>query len=469
MKRISRFVLFILLIIPACAVPHTGKQVDEGQEQSHRSGTATNQVDGHMATTTPAQPTTDGSIFLPEGASCSFVVQGDEIEGWTWLRDADYQGFGEWRCRGLPAGESLPVTLLALVTDRANGGQGFSSAIKVKYTNPTSGESQAVQIFLQNPLSSEVNESSQGMGYQTTGYLVVPAKFIGADGALSLRVERFSPQIYHVGVNAHSLRIVHPQHAAEFKANGSLVGGWQWLRDADFMDEGAWTFRGLAPQAEDSVLVLDILVTQAANGGSGYSMPVIVTLTNPASGEQATYEHVRAQNLAFEQNPANSTGSGYQAYGSLLMGDRYISPDGELLVHIRRPKGTEYHLAVNENTAGVVQFGVSTTGTTGSELIEATPSVPEDKAACEALSGRWGQIGLAPKEACNLPTTDGGKACRDWGDCESACIADLSTEQLELVRSGERIEATGACAYWHIVVGCQPFVEDGIVHIICID
>jgi hypothetical protein len=385
------------------------------------------------------------------------------------LRDSGYLDYGEWKCHGLPEEESIAVTLFTLVTDRSNGGSGFSSSVKVSYSNPAGGDVRSAQVFLQNPLPKENPDNSHGVGYQTTGYLVIPGKFIGADGSLNLRVERFSPQEYHVGINANSLRVVRPQQATKFEANVNSNSGWYWLRDAAFEDEGVWTWHGLPPQIGDFLLVLEVLVTQGENGGSGYSTPVAVTLLNPASGEKMTYEHVLAQNTAFEQKPANSGGSGYQAFGSLLVNDRFISSNGELIVSIKRPMGTEYHLAINEKSVGIVQTYGSDAETSGSELVEPTTVAPEDEAACEALGGKWGRIGLAPKESCNLPTTDGGKTCRDWSDCESACIANLTVEQFDQARHGALIEATGACAEWMTVVGCQPFLEDGVVRVICID
>lgn len=96
-------------------------------------------------------------------------------------------------------------------------------------------------------------------------------------------------------------------------------------------------------------------------------------------------------------------------------------------------------------------------------------TTPTDKESCEALGGRWGTIGLQPEEECNLPTSDAGKECSDWGDCEGACIADLSQEDLEEAPEGV-VHTKGKCSASKIVVGCHAFVEDGKVYgILCVD
>lgn len=97
--------------------------------------------------------------------------------------------------------------------------------------------------------------------------------------------------------------------------------------------------------------------------------------------------------------------------------------------------------------------------------------LPKDKATCEAQGGRWGKIGLAPIEQCNLPTPDAGKVCSDSRDCTGMCIAELSKEDYDRVwRDKAVIQTMGKCAPWRITVGCVPQVTNGKVQgIICID
>jgi hypothetical protein len=101
--------------------------------------------------------------------------------------------------------------------------------------------------------------------------------------------------------------------------------------------------------------------------------------------------------------------------------------------------------------------------------VQETISAPTDKESCEALGGHWGRIGLLLEEKCNLPTSDAGEECCDWDDCEGACIAELSLEDLDRAPQGV-VYTKGRCSAWRIIVGCHAFVEDGKVYgIMCAD
>ena len=254
-----------------------------------------------------------------------------------------------------------------------------------------------------------------------------------------------------------------------FTSNGDRISGWYWLRDQAYQASGQWVFKNLDPQAQDTTLFFDLLVTNGVSGGSGYSMPLKITLTNPGSGESKTFEDVIAQNVLPEQNSANSQGYGYQAYGSLTLPAGFINHSGGLDVIIQRPEGHPYHLAVNQNSVKITQDGIDVAGggAQGGSLPGQTPS---DQASCEAIGGEWGTWGLAPKEQCNIPTGDGGKACTNSSQCKSLCLAELTPEEFnEAFREGKTFQKGGACAQWTIVVGCVPVVQDGFVQILCID
>ena len=103
-------------------------------------------------------------------------------------------------------------------------------------------------------------------------------------------------------------------------------------------------------------------------------------------------------------------------------------------------------------------------------LTETTqPSIPKDRVSCEAAGGRWGRIGISPREACNLPASDGGADCSDGSECEGACLAELTPQQMESLRKGGSVEAAGKCTPWRITVGCQARVEDGKARMLCVD
>lgn len=98
-------------------------------------------------------------------------------------------------------------------------------------------------------------------------------------------------------------------------------------------------------------------------------------------------------------------------------------------------------------------------------------SYPADKDSCESQGGQWGPVGLSPKEICVMPTTDAGKVCSDSRDCQSACVANLSVADYNnLVKYHIPIHTTGRCTAWKVGVGCNAYVENGVVNgILCVD
>ncbi len=191
------------------------------------------------------------------------------------------------------------------------------------------------------------------------GYLVIPRTALGANGTLTIRVERFRPHTYHVAVTENSLSFNRPHPADSFnQSRGNLISGWYWLRDSAYQANGQWTFKGLKPYV-GSWLVLDMLVTNKASGGSGYSAPIEFTLINPTDNLSQTLRHVMAQNLLFTQDPNNSKGVGYQTYGAFILENGMIDEHGNLIVRIARPANANYHLAVNQNSVAIVQPGVA--------------------------------------------------------------------------------------------------------------
>ncbi len=109
------------------------------------------------------------------------------------------------------------------------------------------------------------------------------------------------------------------------------------------------------------------------------------------------------------------------------------------------------------------------TPTSTTEPTKIIREIPKDQIACEALNGKWGRIGIAPFEECNLLTNDVGKACSDSNECEGMCIAELTSEEKEKVNQ-RTIEKNGKCSDWVVVVGCHAIVQKGQVSgIMCLD
>jgi len=318
----------------------------------------------------------------PQGP-CHFGASGNSISGWYWLRDNAFATAGQWDCHGLPADRDLTVNLSTLVTNKANGGSGYSSPVKITYTNPTSHLSQTIQVYLQNQLAEQSPANSQGAGYLTTGYFVIPKAYVDVNGGLFVQLERFKPNTFHVAVNVQSLNFDRPRFADSFnQSKGVSIAGWYWLRDAARQAYGQWTFRGLNPSAP-ARLVFDVLVTDGRNGGSGYSTPIEITLINPADNSQKTLRHVIAQNLLFRQGTFNSQGVGYQTYGSIILDSGFMDAQGNLTVRVARLSDATDHLAVNQNSVAIIQPGVtqdlatpppSVTINSGLDGLDSTPS-----------------------------------------------------------------------------------------------
>jgi len=294
----------------------------------------------------------------PQGP-CHFSAAGSYTSGWYWLRDNAYAASGQWDCRGLPTDRDLTISLPTLVTNKADGGSGYSSPVKITYINPTSHLSQTIQVYLQNQLAEQSPANSKGVGYPTTGYFVIPKAYIDTNGGLFVQLERFKPNTFHVAVNAKSLNFDRPRFADSFdQSTGVLIVDWYWLRDTARQAYGQWTFKGLNPTAP-ATLVFDLLVTNKLNGGSGYSTPIEITLINPANNSQKTLRHVIAQNLLFTQDTIDSKGIGYQTYGSIVLDNSLIDAQGNLIVRVARLSDATNHLAVNQNSVAIIQPGVT--------------------------------------------------------------------------------------------------------------
>ena len=95
---------------------------------------------------------------------------------------------------------------------------------------------------------------------------------------------------------------------------------------------------------------------------------------------------------------------------------------------------------------------------------------PGTEAACKSSGGEWGPAGLSPQPICTLITHDAGQVCGDSGECEGACLADLSpAQQSELEKAG-KLEALGKCTARSPQFGCQAMVKEGFVtEFLCVD
>jgi len=82
-----------------------------------------------------------------------------------------------------------------------------------------------------------------------------------------------------------------------------------------------------------------------------------------------------------------------------------------------------------------------------------TDSVTCEAARCGAAGGACGYGGVACPSACFRKTTDGGQACSDDAQCQSACLTDPD------IAVGK--SAQGTCHRLVHVMGCENHVRGG--------
>lgn len=98
------------------------------------------------------------------------------------------------------------------------------------------------------------------------------------------------------------------------------------------------------------------------------------------------------------------------------------------------------------------------------------PVPPVTEAACTALGGAWGPIGIFPAPVCRMPAGDAGRICGDADECQSTCLAKLSSTERDRVMHGGTVRKLGRCAPVYPVLGCLATVTHGAVNgILCLD
>lgn len=97
-------------------------------------------------------------------------------------------------------------------------------------------------------------------------------------------------------------------------------------------------------------------------------------------------------------------------------------------------------------------------------VIIAALFVLSPKISCESKGGIWGTIGLDQKASCNLPTTDGGKACTDGSQCQAGvCIAPTPQEGIIAAKPP-------TCPSYKRVVGCfNIYTNNEPPRTLCVD
>jgi hypothetical protein len=127
------------------------------------------------------------------------VTSGNYVSGWTWLKQ---QGqYATWRFHNLPTDRKLYIYLAPLVTRPSGNGGGSGYSTDVKMTYETRDGSISAGVSLKNTHSEfQMPADTMGWGYQTFGYLMIPANKIPLNGQITVTLTKY-PNAEHVAVN----------------------------------------------------------------------------------------------------------------------------------------------------------------------------------------------------------------------------------------------------------------------------
>ncbi len=127
------------------------------------------------------------------------VSSGNYVSGWTWLkRPGDY---AIWKFYNLPADRKLYIYLAPLVTRPSGngGGSGYSTDVKITYVTATDSINSTVPLKNTHP-EFQMPADTMGWGYQTFGYLMIPANRVPLDGQITVKLTKL-PNAEHIAVN----------------------------------------------------------------------------------------------------------------------------------------------------------------------------------------------------------------------------------------------------------------------------
>jgi len=133
---------------------------------------------------------------------------------------------------------------------------------------------------------------------------------------------------------------------SQFLSDGPLISGWHWVRSPTV--SATWTFdvKELTAAKPNSVyLNLSPLVTNGANGGSGFGMTVQLALVGPKPGKT----RVTLVNPFRPTDPDNSAGLGYQTYGYASLPRAVWQGASQIQVVVTFDPKAKNHLAVNKD------------------------------------------------------------------------------------------------------------------------
>ena len=380
-------------------------------------------ADLSSAAPTPATPSSSPTIVGAPGQSptiaaiappsrVDFEANGDEINGWWWLRDAAGAQQASWGFSGIPANGPLELNLDLLATDAVTGAAGvdarfwlsYGAIVKDGVVSAPSGEPSLVVIPNTSPPGDPV-------GYTTTGTYTIARADVPA-GAIGMwvRISRVGPGgavlPAHLAVREASIRVagvagpaetpaptVASPASADFTVNGDQINGWWWLRDAAGTQRASWAFSG-TPMADQIRIDMNLLATDTINGGRGVDARFWLTYrTVVEGGGGGPLSEPRLVVLKNSSPPSDPVG--YTTTGSYLIPSSEIAPGAiGLWVGISRvgPDGTvlSTHIAVQEMSVQVSGLGggpAQTPAPSGGPSASASPAAETPAPTGSSLYG----------------------------------------------------------------------------------
>lgn len=127
------------------------------------------------------------------------VNSGNYVSGWTWLKESGQSA--SWKFYNLPTDRKLYIYFAPLVTRPSGngGGSGYSTDVQITYET-RNGNANATVPLKNTHAEFQMPADTMGWGYQTFGYLMIPANKIPLDGKVTVTLTKY-PNAEHIAVN----------------------------------------------------------------------------------------------------------------------------------------------------------------------------------------------------------------------------------------------------------------------------
>lgn len=153
-----------------------------------------------------------GFAAAASSPATSYSSTGDLIAGWNWVRSPGQSATWTFDTAALAAARrgSVRLNVSALVTNRVNGGSGYSaSGVKFLVTCASDGRAVRLTVTLANPFRPIDPADSGGVGYQAYGASTSPLLLTRFAGCPVLTVSTAGPYRSgrHIAFKAESLTL----------------------------------------------------------------------------------------------------------------------------------------------------------------------------------------------------------------------------------------------------------------------